>query len=68
MQMQSGTTGINTVRIYNSVKQSHDQDPEGHFIGRWVPELAALPAAIIHQPWALGELELAGFNLRLGHD
>ena len=28
-QMQSGTIGINTLRIYNPVKQGHDQDPEG---------------------------------------
>ena len=37
--MQSGTTGINTVRIYNVIKQSFIQDPSGKFIGEWVPEL-----------------------------
>jgi ATP-dependent Clp protease ATP-binding subunit ClpB len=45
MQMQSGTTGTNTVRIYNPVKQSTDQDPEGKYqtlekYGRDLTELA----------------------------
>jgi deoxyribodipyrimidine photo-lyase len=51
VQMQSGTTGTNIPRIYNPVKQGHDQDPDGAFIRRWVPELAALPTPHVHQPW-----------------
>ena len=51
-QMQSGTTGINTMRIYNPIKQSHDQDAEGVFLRRWVPEIAHLPNHLIHTPWA----------------
>lgn len=35
IQMQSGTTGINTIRIYNPVKQALDQDPTGVFVARW---------------------------------
>jgi len=38
MQMQSGTTGINTLRIYSPSKQWADQDPLGEFVQRWVPE------------------------------
>ncbi|MCU0881120.1 MAG: deoxyribodipyrimidine photo-lyase [Hyphomonadaceae bacterium] len=51
VQMQSGVTGINTVRIYNPVKQGHDQDPDGAFVRRWLPELAAVPDAFIQEPW-----------------
>ena len=50
VQMQSGTTGINTMRVYNPVKQGHDQDTEGRFVRQWVPELAHLPDADIHDP------------------
>lgn len=51
VQMQSGTTGINTVRIYNPVKQGHDQDPDGRFARRWLPELAAVPDRYLQAPW-----------------
>jgi len=50
-QMQSGTTGMNTVRIYNPVKQGFDQDPDGTFTRRWVPELADVPDAYLQEPW-----------------
>jgi deoxyribodipyrimidine photo-lyase len=51
-QMQSGTTGINTIRIYSVVKQGHDQDPTGAFVRRWVPELADVPDRYVQEPWA----------------
>jgi len=51
VQMQSGTTGINTVRIYNPVKQGMDQDPTGAFTRRWVPELAKINDRFLHEPW-----------------
>ena len=62
MQMQSATTGINLPRIYNPIKQGRDFDPDGVFIQKWVPELAGVPAAFLHEPWTWdgAERELAG--------
>ncbi len=53
LQMQSGTTGINTLRIYNPTKQAVDQDPRGIFIRRWLPELAGVPELYLHEPWKM---------------
>ena len=51
VQMQSGVTGINTIRLYNPVKQGRDQDPTGAFTRRWVPELAPVPDSFLQEPW-----------------
>ena len=55
MQMQSGTTGINTLRMYSPTKQALDQDPQGLFIRRWVPDLARVPLPYLAQPWKMEE-------------
>ncbi len=65
VQMQSGTTGMNTVRIYNPVKQGYDQDPEGHFIRRWIPELKAVPDAFVHEPWKWPDLHITDYPPRI---
>jgi len=49
-QMQSGTSGINTVRIYSPAKQAAEQDPDGEFIRRWVPELRGVPVSWLAHP------------------
>ena len=51
--MQSGTTGINTLRMYSPTKQAQDQDPEGRFIRRWIPELARVPLPCLAEPWKM---------------
>lgn len=68
IQMQSGMTGTNTVRIYNPVKQSQDHDPQGVFIKQWIPGLANCPVAYIHEPWTMPPLEQDMYNFHVGID
>lgn len=67
-QMQAGVTGVNTLRIYNPVKQSIDKDPDAIFIKKWLPELNNLPAPIIHQPWELSPMEFGMYDFDLMRD
>jgi deoxyribodipyrimidine photo-lyase len=68
VQMQSGQTGINTPRMYNPVKQGLDQDPDGVFTRRWVPELAHVPLAFLQEPWRMDEVMLSRAGVALGED
>ena len=67
IQMQVGLTGINTLRIYNPVKQGLDHDPEAIFIKKWVPELQELPTQLAHTPWAIGPIERQCMDLTYPH-
>jgi deoxyribodipyrimidine photo-lyase len=67
-QMQAGTMGVNTLRIYNPVKQAEENDPDGSFLRQWLPELAELPLPFLREPWKMTELEMLSYGVRLGVD
>ncbi len=55
-------------RIFNPISQSKKFDPEGKFIRRYLPQLAALPSSLIHAPWLASPLELQAAGVTLGTD
>jgi deoxyribodipyrimidine photo-lyase len=55
-------------RIFNPLTQSQNFDPDGTFIRRYLPQLAALDAGQIHAPWLLPRELLARKHIRLGRD
>jgi deoxyribodipyrimidine photo-lyase len=66
MQMQSGTTGINTLRVYSPSKQAQDHDPHGVYVRQWVPEVgtAAYPAPIVDERAAVAAAKAKLYALR----
>ncbi len=66
MQMQSGTTGINTLRIYSPAKQQREHDPQGEFIRRWLPEFGTpdYPPPIVDERAALQSAKERLYALR----
>lgn len=68
LHMQSGVTGINTIRIYNPIKNSKEHDPEAVFIKTWIPELKNVPINLIHESWKMSTMEQALYEVQIGID
>ncbi|GIK41728.1 MAG: deoxyribodipyrimidine photo-lyase [Chloroflexota bacterium] len=64
----TGTDAAPYFRVFNPVVQSQKFDPQGNYIRRWLPELAAVPDSYIHTPWEMpGQIQRQA-GCRLGHD
>lgn len=68
LQMQAGETGINTLRIYNPVKNAFDHDEKAQFIKQWVPELANLPNELAIEPYKMTRMEQGMYEVRIPED
>jgi deoxyribodipyrimidine photo-lyase len=53
-------------RVFNPTLQGKRFDPDGDYVRRWVPELAAVPAKFIHNPWDAPAAVLATAGVELG--
>lgn len=62
----SGADAAPFFRIFNPVLQGKKFDAHGRYVRHWVPELAALPDAYIHEPWAAPEAVLRAAKIRIG--
>ncbi len=49
----TGTDAAPYFRIFNPTLQAAQFDPTGAWIRQWVPELAAVPAPYLFQPWTM---------------
>ena len=68
LQMQSGTTGINTTRVYNPIKQAQDHDPQGRFVRAWLPALRRVPDEWLFEPWRMPASEQQRLGVQVGVD
>ena len=62
----SGADAAPYFRVFNPATQGEKFDPDGHYVRRWVPELAGLSTRDIHAPWETSAGQLASQGVELG--
>ncbi len=62
----SGADASPFFRIFNPILQGEKFDPDGAYIRKYVPELAALPDKFIHRPFEASLIELRAAGISLG--
>lgn len=62
----SGVDAAPYFRVFNPVLQGEKFDPDGTYVRTYVPELARLPAAVLHKPWTADRATLERAGVKLG--
>lgn len=55
-------------RIFNPEVQSRRFDPEGHYLRRYLPELADVPNDAVHAPWKMSRNQQSATRCLIGRD
>lgn len=63
-----GTDAQPYFRVFNPVTQGKRFDPDGDYVRTWLPELARVPTARVHEPWTMSDGEQAAAGCRIGTD
>lgn len=61
----TGTDPAPYFRVFNPVTQGRKFDPDGDYVRRWVPELAHLSGAAVHEPWRVDDGYAEGYPERI---
>jgi deoxyribodipyrimidine photo-lyase len=61
----TGTDAAPYFRVFNPVTQGERYDPDGEYVRRYVPELAHIPGAAVHQPWRVPDGLVHGYPERI---
>jgi deoxyribodipyrimidine photo-lyase len=48
-------------RVLSPLRQARAHDPDGEYVRRWVPELAGVEGAAVHEPWKFPEADRKGY-------
>lgn len=55
-------------RLFNPMRQQQRFDPDGEYVRRWVPELAAVPDKLLAEPWRMSDRQQRDAGCAIGTD